>query len=352
MYGEWRPSLAASKSKKNVAVGASNAGANSKKPQLRYDATFTILSNVWAEDPNKWAEYFNHLSPLMGELATALQTVVEGSTSLEQARNRVRRLMNTTRPAYFPYGPNTTSIDRIAETLFPSRYYAVGKQSCTGCGYVDPRDYGILESYMSAGLSSQQDYPHGVEMKDWMNAYLSKERGACAVCQGNGGYCRLTMTSTLRDVPPIVLLDLDHESLIMSEKLSFICDGAAVPAPELKERLDWGQMTRTVTVSKGSWGESKSHKNGGGREPKRGCKGRTARPRHKREQPRNCSENSVAVRCRYRSSRHGGAWNIFELVWAEGYGPHHGKVSVDRQVSGCTCAHVWERYTATSPPDA
>ncbi|KAJ7027453.1 hypothetical protein C8F04DRAFT_1122503 [Mycena alexandri] len=121
MYGEWRPSLAASKSKKNVAVGASNALSpgsdniyllpirehsrpvgfiwDSQNHSCGYDATFTILSNVWAEDPNKWAEYFNHLSPLMGELATALQTVVEGSTSLEQA-----------------YGPNTTSIDRIAET--------------------------------------------------------------------------------------------------------------------------------------------------------------------------------------------------------------------------------------------
>ncbi|KAJ7705227.1 hypothetical protein B0H16DRAFT_1346322 [Mycena metata] len=193
-----------------------------------YDTTFTILNNLWPEDPNKWSAEFTYLGPIMGELAAALRSVVNGGKSLEQARNTVRRSMHTAEPEYFPYGPNTTSIDRIAEVLFPCKYYATGKQSCSECGYVDPCDYGLLESQMSVGLSSQQDCSNGVGLQSWMNTYLRKGRGACPVCRASGRHCRLDMNSTLRDVPPIILLNLDHESFIFNEKLSFVCEGVMV----------------------------------------------------------------------------------------------------------------------------
>ncbi|KAJ7725444.1 hypothetical protein B0H16DRAFT_1471827 [Mycena metata] len=93
-----------------------------------YDTTFTILSNLWSEDPNKWSAEFAYLGPMMGELAAALRSVVNGGKSLEQARNTVRRSMHMVKPKYFPYGPNTTSIDRIAEVLFPFSDVSGAKQ--------------------------------------------------------------------------------------------------------------------------------------------------------------------------------------------------------------------------------
>ncbi|KAJ6528833.1 hypothetical protein B0H19DRAFT_896806, partial [Mycena capillaripes] len=193
-----------------------------------YDATFTILSNVWREDPNKWTAYFIYMGGLMGELALLLQSVVEGRISLEEARNLVRRSMNRAKPEYFPYGPAMSSIDRVAEVIMPSKYYAAGRQSCHGCGYIDGQSYGMLESYMSAGLSSRRTYPDGVNLREWLSEYLTKGRQSCPTCRLRGIKCRLTMTSTLRDVPPIILLDVNHEKLVFSDQLVLVCQGAVV----------------------------------------------------------------------------------------------------------------------------
>jgi hypothetical protein len=167
----------------------------------------------------------DHILCLPGPLDLQLACAVRysGQYHSRNARDTVRRLMNVAKPDDFPYVPNTTSIERISVS---SRSYAIGKQFCSVCGSVDPCDYGMLESYMSAGLSGRENYPDGVEMQDWMEPYLTYERRACGVCQENGMYHRLTITSTLRDVPPIVLRDVIHDSLIFSESLSF--DGAVV----------------------------------------------------------------------------------------------------------------------------
>ncbi|KAJ6522022.1 hypothetical protein B0H19DRAFT_1348746, partial [Mycena capillaripes] len=106
---------------------------NSVNYSCAYDATFTILSNVWLEDVNKWTTYFAYRCWLL------LQSAVEGRISLEDARNSGRRSMNRARPEYFPYGPNMSSIDRVAEVILPSKSYAAGRHTCHSCGYIEER---------------------------------------------------------------------------------------------------------------------------------------------------------------------------------------------------------------------
>ncbi|KAJ6467983.1 hypothetical protein C8R47DRAFT_990276 [Mycena vitilis] len=262
-YSEWRPSIATTRKRKNAAVNKAETPSSPEKPnehlpggiqtpaainsavisrRIRpagliwdsfdhscgYDATFTILSNIWLENPVRWSACFAYTSGFLGELAMLLQSAVERRISLEDARNSVRRSMSNAKPDYFPYGPNTTSIDLIAQVILPSRYYAVGRQSCSLCGYVDQRDYGVLESYLSAGLSTRQTYPEGVHLQVWMDRYMSNGRNNCPACRLSGVRTRLTMATTLRDVPPMILLDLSSNRLVFSNELRFTCQGVGV----------------------------------------------------------------------------------------------------------------------------
>ncbi|KAJ7027195.1 hypothetical protein C8F04DRAFT_965550 [Mycena alexandri] len=186
-----------------------------------YDATFTILANIWADNPEQWTAYFGHMSGSLGELAGLLLSVVDGSKTLEHARNVVRRGMHSRKPDLFPYGHNTTSIDRIAQHVFPSKFYAVGRQSCISCGFVDNKTYGMLESYLSAGLSTRIEYPEGVEMSTWMHNYMTQGKQHCPSCRMTGVRQRLAMSSEVRDVPGIMLFDLTHDKLLFSDDLTF-----------------------------------------------------------------------------------------------------------------------------------
>ncbi|KAJ7153845.1 hypothetical protein C8R46DRAFT_897874 [Mycena filopes] len=191
-----------------------------------YDATFTILANVWVDDPTRWTTAFGTTSGTLGELAVLLQSVADGLITLENARNTVRRAMNRARPIDFPYGHNSTSIDRIAQRVFPSKCYAVGRQVCEWCGFLDPVSYGMLESYMSVGLSTRRDHGKGVELLEWVTTYLAKGRQICQPCRlsGNPGR-RLSMKSTVREVPPLMLFDLTHDKILFSDKLEFEIGG-------------------------------------------------------------------------------------------------------------------------------
>ncbi|KAJ6481340.1 hypothetical protein C8R47DRAFT_1284520 [Mycena vitilis] len=205
-----------------------------------YDATFTILGNLWAEDPVRWSAYFGSMSAHLGQLALAMNSVSEGRVTFEQARNAVRRGMHSLKPNDFPMGSRTTSIDKIATSILPSKYYGVGRQSCSSCGYLDAVSYGMLESYLSAGLSTNQNYPVGVPLQDWMSKYLSHGRRACPSCASIGRRVRLGMNVAIREVPPLMLFDLNHCKLVLDNELKFNVDGV-VSALRLRGIIYGGQ---------------------------------------------------------------------------------------------------------------
>ncbi|KAJ7016600.1 hypothetical protein C8F04DRAFT_981158 [Mycena alexandri] len=256
VYSDWKPSFKVTNKRKRdpadsahhderqkkVVVNADPIVANVHAPHLipsvrkpvgliwdprdyscAYDATFTIFSNIWTDNPDKWTAHFGSLSGSLGEFAAQLYSVSEGASSLENVRNMVRRGMHAIKPDYFPYGHNTTSVDRIAQILLPSKFYAVGNQSCSRCGYIDRRNYGMLESYLSAGLSTRRQYPEGVPIADWVSQYLATGRQTCPLCRQEGVRQRLNMTTKLRSVPPIMVFDLSSDRLVFNDDLKFSC---------------------------------------------------------------------------------------------------------------------------------
>ncbi|KAJ7120561.1 hypothetical protein C8R43DRAFT_900668 [Mycena crocata] len=63
-----------------------------------YDATVTVLANIWAEDVAKWRAIFPTISPVLKLLDNQLVRAAAGLQSLEDSRNAVRRWMNTLKP--------------------------------------------------------------------------------------------------------------------------------------------------------------------------------------------------------------------------------------------------------------
>ncbi|KAJ7691557.1 hypothetical protein B0H17DRAFT_890526, partial [Mycena rosella] len=106
---------------------------DSRNHSCAYDATFTILTNIWAEDHVLWSGRFMGLSQMMGRYGVYLRSVLENGSTLEQARDSLRSRIHAGNPGHFPYGPNQTSVDRLAASLLPSKTYAKGRQSCATC---------------------------------------------------------------------------------------------------------------------------------------------------------------------------------------------------------------------------
>ncbi|KAJ6536056.1 hypothetical protein B0H19DRAFT_1317633 [Mycena capillaripes] len=192
---------------------------NSTDWSCAYDTLLTILGNLWMEDNNRWTNSFAYLSDHLGNFATAMSSVRDRRITFEAARNIVRRELHRVEPNYFPYGQMGASIDRLANNLLPSKFYGIGRQICEVCGYRDARPHGILESYLSAGLSTRQEHQQGVHLQEWLEGYLRRGKEMCARCRQDGVRSRLTMQTTLTDAPSVMLIDIDHEKLIFDERL-------------------------------------------------------------------------------------------------------------------------------------
>jgi len=69
-----------------------------------YDAFFSILYQLWCQDPHKWSEYFSNASSTMQALTSSFQLIVMQETTFEQVRNEVRETLHTKFGDMFPYG--------------------------------------------------------------------------------------------------------------------------------------------------------------------------------------------------------------------------------------------------------
>jgi hypothetical protein len=186
-----------------------------------YDALFTVLLNIWKSDRTKWDTSFCTYGTGMSLFSNELELATVGQQTLEQARNVVRSYLHGLSPANFPYGSNTTSIDKLAEALFPQRAHGTGTQHCESCGFVDNNVYGLLESFQSAGLSRRAQNESGVSLQSWFDSYLTRGRHPCPACSANRVRSRMVMQTTLHSVPNLILVFLDSQNLLFDRVLSF-----------------------------------------------------------------------------------------------------------------------------------
>ncbi|KAJ6548905.1 hypothetical protein B0H19DRAFT_952667 [Mycena capillaripes] len=190
-----------------------------------YDATFTILGNLWMEDPDRWTNYFSRTGEYLRAFGNNMNRVHAGTLTFEQVRNKIRKIMHMSDPISFPNGPNGTAIDLIAGILLQSKCYGSGMQLCPDCGYADPHHYEMLEGHLSAGLNNRLEYPLGVPLQEWLNSYLSRGRSNCGRCRLNNVRTRMVMRTTINALPPVFIVNIDHDKLIFNPEIAVDCNG-------------------------------------------------------------------------------------------------------------------------------
>ncbi|KAJ7486831.1 hypothetical protein FB451DRAFT_1127073 [Mycena latifolia] len=246
VYSDWRPSVPGTKKRKTTDSDPRNVkdepNAKRKKiggPQVpeggnerrdgslspvglvwdnrdhsyAYDTTLTILNNLWAEDTHMWTTRYSRLNDMMARYALNLNSVARNISTLEQARDIIRRIMHESNATDFPYGPNTTSIDRVASALFPEKTYGTGKQSCPKCGFNDPVEYNLFEAWMTASLSPTAGRQDPVPISNWMAKYLTRGRSSCPSCRSRRIRSKMVMVPRLNTLPPILLIDINNDRL-------------------------------------------------------------------------------------------------------------------------------------------
>ncbi|KAJ7753768.1 hypothetical protein B0H16DRAFT_1316716 [Mycena metata] len=195
-----------------------------------YDTTLGILANIWLHNPDLWSERFCTIGPYFLYWTLLLRRSREFQLPLEAARDSMRARMHTARPIDFPYGPNGTSIDRIARIILPETTHATGQQWCPTCGYQDSDVHHLLEPYLCTAVSGAQltAYPGGYPVSEWMKSYLSSTTSRCPACSQNAQRVRLQMRYKVTTVPPIMIITVDCGKTLFSRSLHFDVDGTMV----------------------------------------------------------------------------------------------------------------------------
>ncbi|KAF8222889.1 hypothetical protein L208DRAFT_1075675, partial [Tricholoma matsutake] len=114
---------------------------DSENYSCAYDASFSILCDIWIQDPKKWTKWFYWLSKPLEMLAYNYREVLRGRKTLKMARDNVRKVLYKTNHALFPYGQVGTNIAEVARQLMvgpESPCYA--KLHCDTCNKIEPSD--------------------------------------------------------------------------------------------------------------------------------------------------------------------------------------------------------------------
>ncbi|KAJ7746062.1 hypothetical protein B0H16DRAFT_1313801 [Mycena metata] len=193
-----------------------------------YDALFTILYNVWSQNPTRWTEHLRSTSRLMSHLSTQLAEVSREVLTFEDARDSMRSMLHTFNPNHFPYGTEGTSIDKIVCALFPTnRTHARGHRICNKCGYTEQEERHLFTQYLCAMPTVAQlaAHPEGVPISTWVQHHLGNASGRCPMCAINGVRSRLAMQYAISVLPSLVVVAVDHASLLYSRSLCFDVSG-------------------------------------------------------------------------------------------------------------------------------
>jgi hypothetical protein len=106
-----------------------------------YDAIFTILCDVWIQNPNKWSRLFGWISMPLQMLAFNYKEVIRGKKTLESARNNIRNMLHNEDKRLFPKGAAGTSISDLAKKLMNgTQILCYAKIKCTMCNTEVPLD--------------------------------------------------------------------------------------------------------------------------------------------------------------------------------------------------------------------
>ena len=77
---------------------------DSENYSCAYDSLFTILYNIWIDAPAVWSNQFSNITDYLSMLSDAFHLVRDKVIRIEDARDRVRQILNHLNPGDYPMG--------------------------------------------------------------------------------------------------------------------------------------------------------------------------------------------------------------------------------------------------------
>ncbi len=103
-----------------------------------YDAFFSVLYQLWHQDPNRWAGDFSNISSSMKDLAIGFQLVASNESTFGDVRNKVQQTLHGKFGDMFPYGSRGTSVVDLAVKVFHNtNINAFTQLECVNCQFTD-----------------------------------------------------------------------------------------------------------------------------------------------------------------------------------------------------------------------
>jgi hypothetical protein len=107
---------------------------DSKDWSCAYDAIFTILYDIWIQNPNKWFRIFSLVSKPLEMLVVGFKETARAKTLLKKSRNKVRNMLHSESQEMFPKGATCTSIIDLARKLVNGTgSFCYAKIQCAVC---------------------------------------------------------------------------------------------------------------------------------------------------------------------------------------------------------------------------
>ncbi|KAJ7149842.1 hypothetical protein C8R43DRAFT_887621 [Mycena crocata] len=200
-----------------------------------YDALFTSLGHVWKDRPAEWTVALNTTSPLLGLWALAM---TEKPDLPEHARDAVRRVLHLQDRLSFPLGPIAIRLDPLFMAMTDRRSYGAAVTYCEHCRYRQPGFTDTFGQYMDIQSSRTLTacYPHGIHISQWFHYHFDRLVAHCPQCRFNGVDTKMRRTTTIGEVPKVMVIGVGYDTLLIEEALKFDVGGQGGGSVTLKLR--------------------------------------------------------------------------------------------------------------------
>jgi hypothetical protein len=105
-----------------------------------YDALFTVLYDVWNDNRFLWNVNARYLkSNYLQSLGTGFLAASQGTKTLENVRDDIRKILHTSDRQTYPYGHAGTSVSQLTLDIFSTDVkIAKSQETCLNCNYSKP----------------------------------------------------------------------------------------------------------------------------------------------------------------------------------------------------------------------
>jgi hypothetical protein len=105
-----------------------------------YDALFTVLYDIWNDNRFMWNVNARYLkSKFLQSLGTDFLAASQGTKTLENVRDDIRKILHAKDRVTYPYGQAGTSLSQLTLDIFSSNVkIAKSQESCSNCNFFRP----------------------------------------------------------------------------------------------------------------------------------------------------------------------------------------------------------------------